>query len=49
MNDIMLDNPRAKDCMHDALQRLHELQIIGEPGDFEHFPRNRSDTVDSVN
>jgi len=49
MNDILLDNPRAKDCLHETLERLKELQIIQVPEEFEHFPRRRSDTVDSLN
>ena len=48
MNDLLLDNPRAKDCLHETLKRLKELQIIQAPEDFERFPRGRSDTIDSL-
>lgn len=48
MTDVMLDNPMAKECMHDTLLRLQELEMITDTEAFERYPRPRSDTVDSL-
>ena len=48
MADVLLDNPRAKECMHETLLRLQELQVIADTQAFERYPRPRSDTIDSA-